>query len=121
VDDRKPGDPKLVHGQIVRALPGTRLFEIMQCEEFPEEYFCNYEVNPAYEARFASAGLSVAARGPNGEIRAVEIKEHRFFFATLFQPQRSSRPEKPHPLIVSLVQAATQFKKERAGAAGTAR
>jgi CTP synthase (UTP-ammonia lyase) len=87
VDDRMPGDPKLVYGQIVSALRDTKLFELMQCEKFPEEYFCNYEANSAYEARFASAGLSVAARGPNGEIRAVEIKEHRFFFATLFQPQ----------------------------------
>jgi CTP synthase (UTP-ammonia lyase) len=67
-------------------LPGTKFHQIMQCEKIQEEYFCNYEVNPAYEEKFASAGLCVAARGPHDEIRAVEIKKHRFFFATLFQP-----------------------------------
>jgi CTP synthase (UTP-ammonia lyase) len=111
--NRQASDPKLVGAARVRLLPGTRAFQIYERLETDEEYFCNYEVNPAYEAPLESAGLRISARGPNGEVRGVELPAHRFFLATLFQPQRSSRPEKPHPLIVSFVQAAARFREER--------
>jgi CTP synthase (UTP-ammonia lyase) len=39
----------------------------------------------------------------------VELADHRFFVATLFQPQLSSSPEKPHPLLTAFVQAAAEF------------
>ncbi len=80
----------------------------------PEEYFCNYEVNPQYEFRMEAAGLRVVARGPGGEARAVELPGRRFFLATLFQPQLSSAPERPHPVIVAYLEAAAAFKPWRA-------
>jgi CTP synthase (UTP-ammonia lyase) len=48
-----------------------------------------------------------------GEVRAVELPEHPFFLATLFQPERSALAgNRPHPLIAAFVEAA------RAHAAG---
>jgi CTP synthase (UTP-ammonia lyase) len=75
-------------------------------EVVEEEYFCNYEVNPEFEWTAMEAGFPVVARGENGECRAIESPAHQFFTATLFQPQLSSRPNKPHPLILAFVQAA---------------
>jgi hypothetical protein len=37
-----------------------------------------------------------------GEIRAIESPTHRFFLATLFQPQLSSTEKKPHPIVLAL-------------------
>ena len=78
-----------------------------------EEFFCNFEVNPEFEWVSIEAGFPVAARGPQGEARAIESPTHRFFLATLFQPQLSSKPKKPHPLVIAFVQAAADWSKKR--------
>ncbi|HSB75270.1 MAG TPA: hypothetical protein VLC12_06450 [Terriglobales bacterium] len=98
----------------IRLAPGSRISKIYGCDEVVEEFFCNYEVNPEYEPQLAFAGLEAVARAEHGEVRAVELRGHRFFLATLFQPQLSSLPEKPHPLLTAYLQAAADFKSERA-------
>jgi CTP synthase (UTP-ammonia lyase) len=70
-------------------------------------------VNEEYKKQFQAAGLRVSARGMQGETRAVELPDHRFFIATLFQPQLSSRPESPHPFWLAFLRAAVQFQKAR--------
>src|SRR5436853_135956 len=82
-------------------------------ESATEEFFCNFEVNPEYEWAAMEAGFPVVARGPNGEIRAIESPTHRFFIATLFQPQLSSKPGHPHPLVLAFLQAAADWGKKR--------
>ena len=59
----------------------------------------------------SAARLRVVARGPAGEARAIELPGRRFFLATLFQPQLSSTPERPHPVIVAYLEAAAAFKR----------
>jgi CTP synthase (UTP-ammonia lyase) len=111
---RQSGRPRLC-GPIpgIRLKPGSRLQRIYGCQEVVEEYFCNYELNPAYESQLASAGLEVVARSHNGEARAVELANHRFFVATLFQTQMSSSAERPHPLLTALLQAAADQQQQR--------
>jgi len=70
-------------------------------------------VNEDYEKQFQAAGLRVSARGIQGETRAVELPGHRFFIATLFQPQLSSRPEMPHRFWLAFLHAAMRFSKAR--------
>ena len=114
VPDRKKDAPKL-SGAIpeIRLRPGSYLQSFYQCETITEEFFCNYEVNPEYEWAAMEAGFPVVARGPKGEIRAIESPTHRFFIATLFQPQLSSKPNKPHPLILAYVQAAADWSRKK--------
>ena len=108
--NRAAGAPKLSGLDGIRIKPGSRVHEIYQKEETQEGYFCNYEVNPEYESRFEAAGLMVVARGTGGEVRAMDLPSHRFFLATLFQPQLSSTPDNPHPLVVAFLRAAARFK-----------
>lgn len=85
-------------------LPDTRLAEHMGPGDHDEGFFCNYEVNAEFVPRFAEAGLRPNALGPQGELRGVELQEHPFFVATLFQPQLTSNyTGKPHALIVEYV------------------
>jgi len=98
----------------LKILPGTRLRSICGNADASEQYYCNYGVNEEYEKQFQAAGLRVSARGIHGETRAVELRDHRFFIATLFQPQLSSRPEAPHRLWVAFLRAAIRFRKSRA-------
>jgi CTP synthase (UTP-ammonia lyase) len=48
-----------------------------------------------------------------GEIRAIESPAHRFFIATLFQPQLSSTEQKPHPVVLAFVQAAADWGRKK--------
>jgi CTP synthase (UTP-ammonia lyase) len=114
VPNRKGDAPKL-SGAIpeIRLRPGSYLQTFYGKETATEEFFCNFEVNPDFEWAAMEAGFPVVARGPQGEIRAIESPSHRFFLATLFQPQLSSREKKPHPLILAFVQAAADWGKKK--------
>jgi CTP synthase (UTP-ammonia lyase) len=107
------GAPKLSGGGKLRIEPGTLLAGIYQQSELEEEYFCNYEVNPAYLDRFHAAGLRISAWGEDRAIRAIELPDHDFFLATLFQPQLSSSAENPHPVVLAFLRAAAAFRSSR--------
>ncbi len=111
--NRREGGPKASGEERLKILPGTRLHSICGSEDDSEQYYCNYGVNEEYEKQFQAAGLRVCARGIQGETRAVELPDHRFFIATLFQPQLSSRPEAPHRFWLAFLRAALQFQKAR--------
>ncbi len=88
---------------------GSRLRAFYGSAEVQEGYHCNYGLNPAYERLLCGpAGLHVAARDAAGEVRAVELAGHPFFFATLFQPERSALRGMEHPLITAFVAAAAR-------------
>ena len=50
--------------------------------------------------------LNISGRDENGEVRAVELAGHRFFIATLFQPEQSAFTGVEHPLIRCFLRAA---------------
>jgi len=104
---RRMGKPAMSGTDGVQVVAGTRLAELYAgAADLSEEYFCNYETNAAFIPRWeAEAGLRIAARGGGGEMRAFELSDHPFFVATLFQPQRSSRSERPHPVILGFLRA----------------
>jgi len=114
VPNRGKDAPKL-SGAIpeIRLRPGSYLQSFYMKDTAVEEFFCNFEVNPDYEWAAMEAGFPVVARGAAGEIRAIESPTHRFYIATLFQPQLSSKPKKPHPLVLAFVQAAADWGKKK--------
>jgi CTP synthase (UTP-ammonia lyase) len=114
VPNRAKGAPKL-SGPIpeIRLRPGSYLHSFYSKDTAVEEFFCNFEVNPEFEWAAMEAGFPVVARGPQGEIRAIESPTHRFYIATLFQPQLSSQPGKPHPLVLAFVQAAADWGRKK--------
>lgn len=105
VPNRQAGQPALAGLGVVRVAPGALLAELCGTKELTEEYFCSFETNREFVPRWEAAGLRIAARGPAGEMRAFELARHRFFVATLFQPQLSSSFERPHPLVEGFLRA----------------
>ncbi|HEY1731142.1 MAG TPA: hypothetical protein VGG15_05320 [Terriglobales bacterium] len=91
--------------EVLRPLKGTRFHQIYGAEQVRETYHCSYGLNPEYLRRLEERGLRVGVLGPNGEARAVELSAHRFFLATLFQPERSALANKHHPLITAFAAA----------------
>ncbi|MBN3938784.1 hypothetical protein [Nostoc sp. NMS9] len=64
-----------------------------------EEYFCHFGMNPMYRDALIEAGMQISGTDQDGEPRILELPTHPFFLASLFVPQTSSTPSKPHPLI----------------------
>jgi CTP synthase (UTP-ammonia lyase) len=93
--------------EVLRAVPGSRLREIYGTDEIRETYHCSYGLNPTYLQRLVDGGLRIGVTAPNGEVRGLELTGHPFFFATLFQPERSSLKGNRHPLITAFVEATT--------------
>ena len=102
---RTAGDRRLSGEGVALPVAGTLLARLTGNSDLRAEYFCSFETNAAFIPRWQEAGLRVAACGADGEMRALELPQHRFFVATLFQPQLSSSYERPHPIIDGYLRA----------------
>lgn len=91
--------------------PGTLLHQVYGKEQVLERYACNYGLNPEYREQIGRGTLQVVGRNAEGAVRVVELEGHRFFIASLFLPQTSSTPEKPHPMIKAYLKKAAMDRK----------
>jgi CTP synthase (UTP-ammonia lyase) len=83
----------------------TRAGAAYQASTATERYYCDFGLNPAYLEPLRAAGLVVSGVDKDGEVRIVELPARRFFVGTLFVPQASSTPERPHPLLTAFLTA----------------
>ena len=90
----------------VTAVPGTRMHDLYGSAPFVGFHWCNYGVAPAFADRLATHGLRIAARAEDAGIEAVELPNHPFFAATLFQPQVGSIAGQPLAPIIQAFAAA---------------
>jgi CTP synthase (UTP-ammonia lyase) len=89
----------------VKLRPGTRIREIYGRSAIVEGYRCRYGLNPEFLAHITAGDLYIAAEDAKGEVRALELRNHPFFIATLFQPERAALRGECPPLGVAFVQA----------------
>ena len=81
------------------------LYDVLREETVVGKYYCSYGINPAFQESLNKLPLVFTAVSPTGEVRALELKTHRFFKGTLFQPSLDSSEENPNPLIKSFFEA----------------
>jgi len=85
---------------------GSRIRQIHGASEILESYHCNYGLNPVHEHLFKRhQSLRFSGRDRAGEPRIIELRDHPFFIATLFQPERSALRGDAHPLFDAFLQA----------------
>jgi len=85
----------------VRLFAGSRIASAYGVEETSEGYRCRYGLNPQFQSALVAGPLRAAADDDTGEIRAIELDDHPFFVATLFQPERAALRGEPAPLVVA--------------------
>jgi CTP synthase (UTP-ammonia lyase) len=85
---------------------GSRAAAAYRSSTAVEHYYCNFGLNPEHLDTLVRAGLRVTGTDQDGEPRVLELPDHPFFVATLFVPQTSSSPTSPHPLVLTLIEAA---------------
>lgn len=72
-----------------------------------ERHRHRYEVNQKFIDEIQEGGLSISGASPDGKlVEFVEASDHPYFIATQAHPEFKSRPMRPHPLFVGLIQAA---------------
>jgi CTP synthase (UTP-ammonia lyase) len=76
------------------------LYKVLKTEKFTGYFFCSYGVNPADQSRLNQPPFSFTAFSTKGEARAFELRTHRFFKGTLFQPSLDSTAENPNLLML---------------------
>jgi len=95
----------------VTCVPGTRLAAICGTAPFTGFHWCNYGLADAFVERLADAGVVVSAHAPDAGVEGIELPDHPFFVATLFQPQIGALAGAPlHPLITAFVQEAARVR-----------
>lgn len=98
----------------IRLTPASAVAAIYGRDEAIEAYHCSYGVNPNYTGLFDAGDLRVSGRDEAGSMRIVELVSHRFFIATLFQPERSALRGEIHPLIAAFVRATAAWRDGKA-------
>eukprot|EP00158_Paraphelidium_tribonemae_P004151 Partr_v1_DN26599_c0_g1_i2_m3444 putative ctp synthase len=75
-----------------------------------ERHRHRYEVNTEYRKRMADHGLVFTGEDETGErMEVVELQGHPYYVATQYHPEYKSRPLKPSPPFLGLLQAASKM------------
>jgi CTP synthase (UTP-ammonia lyase) len=88
--------------------PGSKAAKACAAIRSIEAFYCNFGLNPEYQAQLEKAGMEITGTDQNNEARIVELASHKFFMGTLFVPQARSLPGKPHPLILDFCRVSMQ-------------
>ena len=97
-------------GQDVQIKPGTIAYKMFGNQENVRERFRHrYEVDPDFIETLEDKGLIFSGRHPVHPIMQIlELprEQHPYFVAAQFHPELTSRPLRPQPMFVGLVEAA---------------
>lgn len=99
-----------------RLVAGSRAEAIYGASEISERHRHRYEVNNAYRDPLNESGMTVSATSPDGDlVEMIELPHHPWFLATQFHPELKSRPNHPHPLFASFIEAAMKRRDDGSG------
>ena len=89
--------------------PGSLVAKRYGQSRVDERHRHRYEVNNAYRGQLEEAGLVISGTSPDSSlVEFIELPDevHPYFVATQAHPELKSRPTRPHPLFVGLIEAA---------------
>ncbi len=91
-------------------LKGSRVEAIYNgASKVSERHRHRYEVNPEYHDCLRKNGLVISGTSENGKLAEfIELPKHKFFVATQAHPEFKSRLERPAPLFLEFLKAASQ-------------
>lgn len=104
----------------VRLVSGSRIAELYGVREISERYLCRYGLQERFREPLMAHSLKAAGHDTAGEVRAIELQEHPFFLATLFQPERAALEGRVPPVVAGLVGACAVQAAHEAGRRGDA-
>ncbi|NSX10688.1 CTP synthase [Pseudomonas lini] len=94
----------------IHLVEGSLIAKAYEKAEIREGYRCRYGVNPEFERELLKQQLHAVGHDSAGDLRAVELTDHPFFVATLFQPERTALKGILPPLVRALIEACARQK-----------
>jgi CTP synthase len=93
---------------------GSKAQKAYGADRVSERHRHRFEFNNAYRDLFASHGLIVTGKSPDGGlVEVIELPAHPWFVAVQCHPEFKSKPTKPHPLFRDFVGAALIRREQR--------
>ncbi len=93
--------------------PGTQMYRAYGKSDISERHRHRYEFNNDYREVLTRAGLVLSGTSPDGYIvETVELPGSDFYIGVQYHPEFKSRPNKPHPLFLGLIEAALKKAEE---------
>jgi CTP synthase (UTP-ammonia lyase) len=89
----------------VRLAPYKRIADAYGTLDLLEDYRCRYGINSEFIDALLEGDLIPSGHDSAGDLRAVELLDHPFFVATLFQPERAALQGITPPLAMALLKA----------------
>jgi CTP synthase len=91
--------------------PGSLAQRIYGASLIHERHRHRYEFNCLYEEALTDRGMKISGRSPDGKfVEIAELPGHPWYLAVQFHPEFQSKPDKPHPLFASFVEASHRHK-----------
>lgn len=92
----------------------SRSYQAYGQEIISERHRHRYEFNNQFTSEFENAGMQCVGINPDSNlVEIVEIPNLNWYIGTQFHPEYSSTVLKPHPLFLSFVKAAIDFKNNQ--------
>jgi CTP synthase (UTP-ammonia lyase) len=89
----------------IQLKPESLVRKIYGKDRIVEAFNCSFGLAPQHTAIFSNTKLKITGQDVAGAARVMEVADHPFFVATLFQPERSALNKARHPLITAFVRA----------------
>ena len=85
---------------------GSLINKIYGSLKISERHRHRYEVNTEYMDKFREKGFIYSGMSPDNLLPEIlESKNHNWFIGVQFHPELKSRPQNPHPLFISFIEA----------------
>lgn len=91
--------------------PESKAAKLYGKELVSERHRHSYEFNTAFLDKYTKEGMLFAGMNPDSKlVEIIEIKSHPYFIGVIFEPENKSRPNKPHPLFLGLINTAKSVR-----------
>lgn len=85
--------------------PGSKMEKYYCSNMINERHRHRYEFNNDFREELAGAGLLISGTSPDGRlVETVEVPGNKFHVGVQYHPEFKSRPNKPHPLFLGLIE-----------------
>lgn len=91
----------------------TLTYKYYQNENIKERHRHRYEFNNEYLNIFTKDLIVSGINPQTNLVEIVELKNHPFFICSQFHPEFLSRPNRPHPLFIGLIENAIKLRNNK--------
>lgn len=101
-------------GKDVEIIPNTLAYKLYGKSPVQERFRHRFECNPSYIEILEKHGMIFSGKAPNSRIMQIlELPHHRFFLATQFHAEFTSKPLSPSPIFKGFIEACIKFSNEK--------